>query len=64
LRTVHERAARCRHWWYGHAKWQTAANTPVHAVEHKIPAPLIMDAMAAANLPKESIDGIVPALPL
>ena len=43
-------------------KLQTTPDAPLQAVEHEILAPLIMDSMAIAGLPKETIDGIVLAL--
>jgi acetyl-CoA C-acetyltransferase len=43
-------------------KLQTAADAPLQALEHEILAPLVLDAMAAAGLPKEEIDALVFAL--
>jgi len=43
-------------------KLQTAPDAPLQALEHEILAPLVLDAMAAAGLPKEEIDALVFAL--
>jgi acetyl-CoA C-acetyltransferase len=43
-------------------KLQTAADAPLQALEHEILAPLVLDAMAAAGLPKEEIGALVFAL--
>lgn len=43
-------------------KIQTPDDAPLQAVEHEILAPLIMEAMAASGLPKESIDALVLSL--
>ena len=43
-------------------KLQTAADAPLQALEHEILAPLVIDAMAAAGLPKEEIDALVFAM--
>jgi acetyl-CoA C-acetyltransferase len=43
-------------------KLQTAAAAPLQALEHEILAPLVLDAVAAAGLPKEEIDALVFAL--
>jgi acetyl-CoA C-acetyltransferase len=41
---------------------QTAADAPLQAVEHELLAPLVLDAMAAAGLPKETIDALIFAM--
>ena len=38
------------------------ADAPLQALEHEILAPLVLDAMAAAGLPKEEIDALVFAM--
>jgi acetyl-CoA acetyltransferase len=43
-------------------KLQTAAYAPLQALEHEILAPLVIDAMAAAGLPKEEVGALVFAL--
>ena len=43
-------------------KLQTAADAPLQALEHEILAPLVIDAMAAAGLPKEEIGALVFAM--
>ena len=43
-------------------KLQTAAGAPLQALEHEILAPLVIDAMAAAGLPKEEVGAIVFAM--
>lgn len=43
-------------------KLQTAADAPLHALEHEILAPLVIDAMAAAGLPKQEIGALVFAM--
>ena len=43
-------------------KLQTAPDAPLQALEHEILAPLVLDAMAAAGLPKEEIDALAFAL--
>ena len=43
-------------------KLQTAADAPLQALEHEILAPLVIDAMAAAGLPKEEVGAIVFAM--
>jgi acetyl-CoA acetyltransferase len=43
-------------------KLQTAPDAPLQTVEHEVLAPLVIDAMATAGLPKESIDAISLAL--
>jgi acetyl-CoA acetyltransferase len=43
-------------------KLQTAADASIHALEHEILAPLVIDAMVAAGLPKEEVDALVFAL--
>ena len=43
-------------------KLQTAADAPLQALEHEILAPLVIDAMATAGLPKEEIDALVFAM--
>jgi acetyl-CoA acetyltransferase len=43
-------------------KLQTAADAPFQALEHEILAPLVIDAMAAAGLPKEEVDALVFAI--
>jgi acetyl-CoA acetyltransferase len=43
-------------------KLQTAPDAPLQALEHEILAPLVLDAMAAADLPKEEIDALVFAM--
>ena len=43
-------------------KLQTAPDAPLQALEHEILAPLVLDAMAAAGLPKEEIDALIFAL--
>jgi acetyl-CoA acetyltransferase len=41
---------------------QTAADAPLQALEHEILAPLVLEAMAVAGLPKEEIDALVFAM--
>jgi acetyl-CoA C-acetyltransferase len=41
---------------------QAAADAPLQALEHEILAPLVLDAMAAAGLPREEIGALVLAL--
>jgi acetyl-CoA C-acetyltransferase len=43
-------------------KLQTAADAPLQALEHEILAPLVIDAMAAAGLPKEEVGALVFAM--
>jgi acetyl-CoA acetyltransferase len=43
-------------------KLQTAADAPLQALEHEILAPLVIDAMATAGLPKEEIGALVFAM--
>jgi acetyl-CoA acetyltransferase len=43
-------------------KLQTAADASLQALEHEILAPLVLDAMAAAGLPKQEIDALVFAM--
>jgi acetyl-CoA C-acetyltransferase len=43
-------------------KLQTGPNAPLQALEHEILAPLVLDAMAAAGLPKDEVDALVLAL--
>jgi acetyl-CoA acetyltransferase len=43
-------------------KLQTAADGPLQALEHEILAPLVIDAMAVAGLPKEEVDALVFAM--
>jgi acetyl-CoA acetyltransferase len=43
-------------------KLQTAPNAPLQALEHEILAPIVLEAMAAAGLPKEEIDALVFAM--
>jgi len=43
-------------------KLQTPEGADIHCVEHEVPAPMVMDAMAAAGLPKEEVDAICLAL--
>jgi acetyl-CoA acetyltransferase len=43
-------------------KLQTAEDAALQTVEHEVLAPLVVDAMAAAGLPKEEVDAIVLAL--
>lgn len=43
-------------------KFQTPAGEPIQTVEHEVLAPMVIDAMAAAGLPKESVDAISLAL--
>jgi acetyl-CoA acetyltransferase len=41
---------------------QTAPDAPLHVLEHEILAPLVLEAMAVATLPKEEIDALVFAM--
>src|SRR6516164_6720883 len=43
-------------------KLQTAADAPLQALEHEILAPLVIDAMATAGLPKEEVGALVFAM--
>jgi acetyl-CoA acetyltransferase len=43
-------------------KLQTAADAQLQALEHEILAPLVIDAMAAAGLPKEEVGALVFAM--
>jgi acetyl-CoA C-acetyltransferase len=43
-------------------KLQTRPDAPLQVLEHEILAPLVLDAMAAANLPREEIDALVLAM--
>jgi acetyl-CoA C-acetyltransferase len=43
-------------------KLQTPADAPLQALEHEILAPLVIDAMATAGLPKEEIGALVFAM--
>jgi len=43
-------------------KLQTAPHEPLQALEHEILAPIVLEAMAAAGLPKEEIDALVFAM--
>ena len=43
-------------------KLQSAADTPLQTLEHEILAPLVIDAMAVAGLPKEGIGALVFAM--
>ena len=43
-------------------KLQSAADAPLQTLEHEILAPLVIDAMAAAGLPKEEIGALVFAM--
>ena len=40
-------------------KLQTPANAALQALEHELLAPLVIEAMAAARLPKEEIGALV-----
>ena len=43
-------------------KLQTAADAPLQSLEHEILAPLVIDAMATAGLPKEEVGALVFAM--
>ena len=43
-------------------KLQTAADAPLQALEHEILAPLVIDAMATAGLPKEEVGALLVAM--
>src|SRR5262249_39439506 len=43
-------------------KLQTPADAPLQTLEHEILAPLVIDAMATARLPKEEVDALVFAM--
>ena len=43
-------------------KLQTAPDAPLQTLEHEILAPIVLEAMAAASLPKEEIDALIFAM--
>src|SRR6516225_8436231 len=43
-------------------KLQTPADAPFKTLEHEILAPLVIDAMATAGLPKEEVDALIFAM--